>query len=142
RRVLRAGTNHITYVAYCVCAFGTGCVVSGMFPNDVQSEDGVFIQYREANIGQTATANNPTGVGTSPACQWTNCANGETSDNSYAVSPSDGQIVSYKSFGFNVPAGSTISRVRFGVEVIQTGELIDHLDQLWLSCDGTSDCKN
>ena len=141
-RISRGATNYSTDVGYFVVEFGTGCVVSGTFPNDVQSEDGVFIQYREANIGQTATANNPTGVGTSPACQWTNCANGETSDNSYAVSPSDGQIVSYKSFGFNVPAGSTISRVRFGVEVFQTGEFNDHLDQMGLSWDGTNYCTN
>src|SRR2546430_15876373 len=100
------------------------------------------MQSRGAHPGRPATRNKPTVVGPSPACQWTNCANGETSDNSYAVSPSDGQIVSYKSFGFNVPAGSTISRVRFGVEVFQTGEFNDHLDQMGLSWDGTNYCTN
>src|SRR5207245_9856423 len=84
-RISRGATNYITDVGYFVVEFGTGCVVSGTFPNDVQSEDGVFIQYREANIGQTATANNTTGVGTSHACQWDNCANGETGGNSYAI---------------------------------------------------------
>jgi len=142
-RLDRGGSSQDADIGWFVVEFGTGCPVAGTFPADILSADGTFIQYREANIGQTAAQNNPTAVGTSPACTWTSCANGETSDDTYAVSPSDGQVVSYKTFGFNVPAGSTISRVRFGVEVFQTGDFDERLAQMSLSWNGgTNYCGN
>src|SRR5438093_11452665 len=142
-RLIRGASPNDADIGWYVVEFGTGCPVAGAFPNDIQAEDGSFIQYREANIGQTGAGNNPTGVGTSPACAWTTCSNGETSDDAYAVSSSDGQVVSYKTFGFNIPAGSTISRVRFGVEVFQTGAADERLDLMTLSWNsGTTYCGN
>src|SRR2546426_9320829 len=142
-RLVRGASPNDADIGWYVVEFGTGCTVAGTFPNDIQTEDGVFVQYREANIGQTGADNNPTGVGTSPACAWTSCSNGEMSDDAYAVSPSDGQVVSYKTFGFNIPAGSTISPVRFGGEAFQTGAADERLDLMTLSWNsGTTYCGN
>jgi KaiC/GvpD/RAD55 family RecA-like ATPase len=142
-RLVRGASPNDADIGWYVVEFGTGCPVAGTFPTGIQMEDGSFIQYREANIGQTGAANNPTAVGTSPACTFTSCSSGETSDNTYAVSSSDGQIASYKTVGFNIPAGSTISRVRFGVEVFQTGNFDERFDQLSLSWNaGSNYCGN
>jgi len=142
-RLIRGASPNDADIGWYVVEFGTGCPVAGTFPDYILSADGTFIQYREANIGQTGAGNNPTGIGTSPACAWTSCSNGETSDDAYAVSSSDAQVVSYKTFGFNIPAGSTISRVRFGVEVFQTGAADERLDLMTLSWNsGTTYCGN
>src|SRR5437667_5986946 len=142
-RLVRGASPNDADIGWYVVEFGTGCPVAGTFPSYVLSADGTFIQYREANIGQTAAPNNPTGVGTSPACTFSSCSNGETRDNTYAVTPSDGDVASYKTFGFNIPAGSTITRVRFGVEAFQTGNFDEHLYQISLSRnDGSNYCGN
>ncbi|TLZ74573.1 MAG: hypothetical protein E6K14_03230, partial [Methanobacteriota archaeon] len=125
-------------IGYFAVEFGTGCKVAGTFPNDIQTEDGAFIQYREANVGaQAGAGNNPTAVGTSPVCAWATCANGETSNDAYATSATDLQIVSYKTFGFNIPSGSSISKVQFGVEAFQgTASGADKINGMKLSWDG------
>ena len=79
-RVTRGASQNGADIWWFVVEFGTGCNVAGTFPTDIQTEDGLYIQYRESNIGQTAAQNNPTAVGTSPACTFTSCSSGETSD--------------------------------------------------------------
>ncbi len=132
-------------IGYFAVEFGTGCKVAGTFPNDIQTEDGAFIQYREANVGaQAGAGNNPTATGTSPACAWTTCSNGETSNDAYATSATNGEIVSYKTFGFNIPSGSSISKVQFGVEAFQgAASGSDKISGMKLSWDGgTTYCGN
>jgi len=122
----------------------TGSKVSGTFSTNVQSNNNAYINYREANTAsQTVVSNNPTAVGTSPVCEWTNCANGETSNNVYADSSTNKQVVSFKTFGFSLPAGATISKVEFGIEAYQDASGDDQVDTMTLSWDaGTTYCTN
>ena len=53
-RLVRGASPNDADIGWFVVEFGTGCPVAGTFPADILSADGTFIQYREANIGQTA----------------------------------------------------------------------------------------
>jgi len=114
-----------------------GVQIAGIFPTDVQSSDGVYVQYRESTVGPVVVQSNPARA--DPTCAWASCGNGVSSDNSYASSPADGDVAIYENFTFNVPAASSITRVEVGYEAFDaTGN--DHL-AITLSWDGgTSWC--
>jgi len=120
----------------------TGTKVSGTFAADVSTSNNAYINYREANAGSPTTVTNDAGAaGTSPACAWTNCANGRTSDNSYATSSVDTTVISYKTFGFSLPSDIAINSVRTGIELFTSSN--DKLAGITLSWDaGTTYCTN
>jgi KaiC/GvpD/RAD55 family RecA-like ATPase len=121
-----------------------GSKVSGLFPTAIQTADNVSIQYRES-LTPTISSKNPTAVGSNPACAWNNCANAKASDNAYADRTTEDDVLSLKTFGFNVPSGSAITQVRFGIEAYQggTGSPDDQMDIMTLSWNGgTNYCGN
>jgi len=120
----------------------TGTKISGTFSADIATSNNAYINYREANTGtQTTVTRNAGAAGTNPSCGFTNCANGETSDNSYATSNVDGTVLSYKTFGFSVPSGVTIDSVRVGIEAFTPGN--DKIQGITLSWNaGTTYCSN
>ncbi|HEX9341731.1 MAG TPA: DUF835 domain-containing protein [Thermoplasmata archaeon] len=96
-----------------------GSRIAGTFPADVQSSDGVYVQYREATALPVVVESNPTA--TDPSCTWTACANGMASDGAYASSSAGGDAGVFQGFGFSVPAASSITRVEVGYEAFDPG---------------------
>ncbi len=93
----------------------TGSQISGSFPAGIQTSDDSWVQYREGATGFTTVINNPGAVG-SPCTGFTNSGNGRLSDNAYAASAAGGDQCAYTTFGFSIPAGSTITKVELGDE--------------------------
>jgi Protein of unknown function (DUF835) len=91
-----------------------GTQVGGTFPADVQTSDGIYVQYREATPGPVTVEGNP-GIVVA-GCTWTACGNGMVSDNMYASSPAGGDFVEYQNFNVTVPAASAIMAVQVGYE--------------------------
>src|SRR6266571_4784836 len=109
-----------------------GSQVAGVFPADVQSSDGVYVQYREATSPPVVVQSNP--AVTDPGCTWTACANGMASDDAYASSSAGGDAGVFRSFSFGIPAAAAITRVEVGYEAFDaTGN--DHLT-ITISWDG------
>src|SRR5439155_14911892 len=91
-----------------------GTQVSGTFPTDVQSSDGVYINYREVTTSPVVLQSNPAAI--DPSCAWTACDNGRLSDNLYATSAVGGDVAVFKNFTFSVPSATAITRVQGGYE--------------------------
>ncbi len=109
-----------------------GSQVAGVFPADVQSSDGVYVQYREATTAPVVLQGNP--AVTDPGCAWTTCANGMASDNAYASSSAGGDTGVFQNFTLSIPAAAAITRVEVGYEAFDpTGN--DHLT-MTISWDG------
>ncbi len=109
-----------------------GSQVAGVFPADVQSSDGVYVQYREATTAPAVVQSNP--AVTDPGCTWTACANGMASDDAYASSSAGGDAGVFQSFTWSIPAAAAITRVEAGYEAFDpTGN--DHLT-MTISWDG------
>jgi len=91
-----------------------GTQVSGAFPADVQSSDGVYVDYREVTTSPVVLQSNPAAI--DPSCAWTACDNGRLSDNLYATSAAGGDVAVFKNFTFSVPPATAITRVQVGYE--------------------------
>jgi len=91
-----------------------GTQVAGAFPADVQSSDGVYVQYREVTTSPVTAQSNP--AMSDPTCTWTACDSGRLSDNGYATSATSGDVAVFESFSFSVPAAASITGVEVGYE--------------------------
>ncbi len=141
REILReadAVPDPMTYPGSETIAIGTS--ISGTFPGSITATDTVYRQYREASTSpDTVVQNNPGGTGV--VCAWTNCVNGEASDNLYATSNTSLQDATYRSFGLTLPVGATIIRVEVGVEAFRpTGDDLISVTPSWDG--GTTYCSN
>ncbi len=126
-------------VSYSVAqTVGPGVFVSGVFPAYLQSADNLYLRYRETLTKNQSQMNPATAGG---VCAWTNCANGRTLNGIYATSNTNGQVATYGSFGFSLPAGTAILGVEVGYDAFEpTGNDQISVTLSWNG--GTTYCSN
>lgn len=114
-----------------------GSLVAGVFPSNVSSADGAYVQYRSAEPPAVVLTAFP--ATTLAGCMWLACDSGRLPDNASATSTAGGDIATYGSFALSVPAASAVTSVYIGYEAFEpTGN--DRLSMMLSWNSGTSWC--